>query len=255
MTRKFLVGGNFKMTGSRAATGEIVGRLAKADLDPNVEVVIAPTSLYTFQALEILQNAGNKQVQVAAQNVYHEKPGAHTGEISVEQLKQDGINWTLLGHSERRQAGESNDLVARKTKVALDGGLNVILCIGESADERRDGKTEEVNATQLQAVINAGVKDWTNIVIAYEPIWAIGAKALRAATPEEAQGTHAEIRKWLAGAGLEGNAAEDTRILYGGSVNAANSKSLASQPDIDGFLVGGASLKPEFIDIINCKRA
>lgn len=255
MPRKFLVGGNFKMTGSRADINEIVGRLAKADLDPNVEVVIAPSSLYLFQAVEILEKAGNTQIQVAAQNVYYEKPGAHTGEIAVEQLKQDGMHWTLIGHSERRQGGESDEVVARKTKAALDGGLKVILCIGESADERRDGKTEEVNARQLQAVIDIGVKNWTNIVIAYEPIWAIGVKALRAATPEEAQGTHAEIRKWLAGAGLEGNAAEDTRILYGGSVNAANSKSLASQPDIDGFLVGGASLKPEFIDIINCKRA
>lgn len=255
MTRKFLVGGNFKMTGSRAGVREIVTRLAQADLDPNVEVVIAPSSIYLFEAKDILDKAGNTHVQLAAQNVYHEKPGAHTGEISVEQLKQDGIHWTLLGHSERRQAGESDAVVARKTKVALDGGLKVILCIGESADERRDGKTEEVNSRQLQAVIDAGVKDWTNIVIAYEPIWAIGAKALRAATPEEAQGTHAEIRKWLAGAGLEGNAAEDTRILYGGSVTAANCKSLAAQPDIDGFLVGGASLKPEFIDIINCKRA
>lgn len=180
------------MTGSKTKNKEIVGHLARADLDPNVgmfpvlypsccprlilgwelsEVVIAPTSLYLFQTLEILQEANNKQIQVAAQNVYHEKPGAHTGEISVEQLKQDGINWTLLGHSERRQAGESNELVARKTKAALDGGLNVILCIGESADERRDGKTEEVNARQLQAVIDAGVKDWANVVIAYEPIW------------------------------------------------------------------------------------
>lgn len=108
---------------------------------------------------------------MAAQNVYHEKPGAHTGEISVEQLKQDGISWTILGHSERRQAGETDELVAKKTKAALDGGLNVILCIGESADERRDGKTEEVCARQLQAVVDAGVKDWSRIVIAYEPIW------------------------------------------------------------------------------------
>jgi len=255
MTRRFFVGGNFKMTGSRADINKIVGYLAKAELDPNTEVIIAPTSLYLFQAKQILDDAGNKQIQVAAQNVYHEKPGAHTGEIAVEQLKQDGIHWTILGHSERRQAGETDAQVAKKTKVALDGGLSVVLCIGESADERRDGKTEEVNSRQLQAVVDAGVKDWTNIVVAYEPIWAIGAKALRAATPEEAQSTHAEIRKWLAGAGLQGNAAEATRILYGGSVTAENSKSLAGQSDIDGFLVGGASLKPAFVDIINSKRS
>jgi len=254
MTRQFFVGGNFKMTGSKAAIDQIVGNLAKADLDPNTAVVIAPSSIYLFQAQSILAAAGNTQIQVASQNVYHEKPGAHTGEISVEQLKQDGIHWTLLGHSERRQAGESDELIAKKTKAALEGGLNVILCIGESADERRDNKTEEVNARQLQAVVDAGVKDWTNIVIAYEPIWAIGAKALRAATPQEAQDTHASIRKWLATAGLQPDAAETTRILYGGSVNAANSTTLAAEKDIDGFLVGGASLKPEFVDIINARR-
>lgn len=118
-----------------------------------------------------MKDAGNEQIKVSSQDVYFEKPGAHTGEISVEQLKQDGIYWTILGHSERRQGGETDDVVARKTKVALDGGLNVILCIGESADERRHGKTEEVCARQLQAVVDAGVVDWTKVVIAYEPIW------------------------------------------------------------------------------------
>ncbi|KAI5780322.1 triosephosphate isomerase [Peziza echinospora] len=254
MTRTYFVGGNFKMTGSRAAIDQIVGHLAKADLDPNAEVVIAPTSLYIFQAKSILEAAGNKQIKVAAQNVYHEKPGAHTGEISVEQLKQDGVDWVILGHSERRQAGETDETVATKVKAALAGGLSVILCIGESADERRDNLTEKVCARQLEAVVNAGAKNWKNIVVAYEPIWAIGAKALRAATPQEAQDTHAALRKWLASAGLEGNAAEETRILYGGSVTAENCKELISQADIDGFLVGGASLKPAFVDIINATR-
>jgi triosephosphate isomerase len=254
MTRQFFVGGNFKMTGSRADIDQIVGHLAKADLDPSAQVVIAPTALYIFQAQSILQAAGNTQIKVAAQNVYHEKPGAHTGEISVEQLKQDGVDWVILGHSERRQAGESDEAVATKTKAALAGGLSVILCIGESADERKNGETEKVCAKQLEAVVNAGVKNWKNIVVAYEPIWAIGAKALRAATPQEAQDTHAALRKWLATAGLEGNAAEETRILYGGSVTAENCKELISQTDIDGFLVGGASLKPAFVDIINATR-
>jgi len=242
------------MTCSRAEISRIVGHLIQADLDPNVEVTIAPSYLYTFQAYDLLKDAGNRQIQVSSQNVYFEKPGAHTGEVSVEQLKQDDIHWTILGHSERRQGGETDEVVAKKTKVALAGGLNVILCIGESADERRDGKTQEVCARQLQAVVDAGVVDWTNIVIAYEPIWAIGSKALRAATPQEAQATHAEIRKWLSSAGLQPNAAETTRILYGGSVTPENSKSWAAQPDIDGFLVGGASLKPGFVDIINCTR-
>ena len=118
-----------------------------------------------------MKAAGNSHIKISSQNVYFEKPGAHTGEISVEQLKEDDIHWTILGHSERRQSGETDEVVARKTKVALDGGLNVILCIGESADERRYEKTKEVCARQLQAVVDAGVVDWTNIVIAYEPIW------------------------------------------------------------------------------------
>jgi len=242
------------MTCSRADINRIVDHLIQADLDPKVEVTIAPSCLYTFQAYDLLRTAGNTQIKVASQNVYFEKPGAHTGEISVEQLKQDDIHWTILGHSERRQSGETDEIVAKKTKVALDGGLNVILCIGESAEERRDGKTEEVCSRQLQAIVDVGVRDWTNIVIAYEPIWAIGSKALRAATPTEAQETHAEIRKWLAGAGLTGDASGATRILYGGSVTPDNCKSLGSQKDIDGFLVGGASLKPGFVDIINCTR-
>jgi len=254
MARKFFVGGNFKMTCSRAEIKCIVDNLIQADLDPNVEVIIAPSCLYTFQAYDLLKAAGNNHIKVSSQNVYFEKPGAHTGEISVEQLKKDDIHWTILGHSERRQGGETDEVVARKTKVALDGGLNVILCIGESADERRDGKTKEVCARQLQAVVDAGVVDWSNIVIAYEPIWAIGSKALRAATPKEAQDTQAEIREWLAGAGLQQDAAETTRILYGGSVTPENCKSLAAQPDIDGFLVGGASLKPGFVEIINSTR-
>lgn len=252
MTRKFFVGGNFKMTGTKAAIDEIVGRLAKAELDPNVEVVIAPSFVHLFQAQSILQSAGNTQVQVSAQNVYHEKPGAHTGEISVDQLKSDGISWVILGHSERRQGGETNAVVATKVKAALDGGLNVIFCIGETAEENAAGKTVDVCSAQLQAVTDAGVKDWSKIVIAYEPVWAIGAKALRAATPEEAETIHEAIRKWLNGAGVD---ADSIRILYGGSVTAENCKALGAKPNIDGFLVGGASLKPAFIDIINTHRA
>jgi triosephosphate isomerase (TIM) len=179
---------------------------------------------------------------VAAQNVFDKPNGAFTGEISVSQLKDSGINWSILGHSERRTIlGESDEVVASKTKVATDGGVSVIWCCGESLEEREAGKTVDVVERQLAAV-SAKIGDWKNVVIAYEPIWAIGTG--KVATTQQAQDVHAAIRKWLK-ANVSDKVAEETRILYGGSVNGKNCKELAKQEDIDGFLVGGASLKPE----------
>lgn len=189
---------------------------------------------------------------MAAQNVFDKPNGAFTGEISVDQLKDSGITWTLLGHSERRVIlQETDDFVASKTKAAIDGGLSVILCCGESLEQREAGKTIEVVTTQLKAVADK-VKDWSKIVVAYEPIWAIGTG--KVATTEQAQEVHAAIREWLKKE-VSPEAAEKTRILYGGSVTEKNSPELAKQPDIDGFLVGGASLKPAFVDIINSNKA
>jgi len=246
MGRQFFVGGNFKMNGNIKTIQDIVHNLNEAKLDPNVEVVIAPPSLYLLLAREHLREG----IEVAAQNVFDKPNGAFTGEISVDQLKESGITWTLVGHSERRVIlQEDNNFVASKTKAALDGGLGVILCCGESLDQREAGKTIEVVRTQLKAVAEV-VKDWSKVVIAYEPIWAIGTG--KVATTEQAQEVHAEIRKWLMSA-VSSKAAETTRILYGGSVTEKNCGDLAKQPDIDGFLVGGASLKPAFVDIINAK--
>ena len=184
-------------------------------------------------------------VHVAAQNVFDKPNGAFTGEISVSQLKDSGITWTILGHSERRTIlGETDGVVASKTKFATDGGVGVIWCCGESLEERESGKTIAVIEKQLSELKAklAGEADWKNIVVAYEPIWAIGTG--KVATVEQAQEVHAAIRKWLK-ENVSGAVADATRILYGGSVNAKNSKALSTQPDIDGFLVGGASLKPE----------
>jgi len=246
MGRQFFVGGNFKMNGNIKTIRDIVHNLNEAKLDPSVEVVIAPPSLYLLLAREHLREG----IEVAAQNVFDKPNGAFTGEISVDQLKESGITWTLVGHSERRVIlQEDNNFVASKTKAALDGGLGVILCCGESLDQREAGKTIEVVTTQLKAVAEV-VKDWSKVVIAYEPIWAIGTG--KVATTEQAQEVHAEIRKWLMSA-VSSKAAETTRILYGGSVTEKNCGDLAKQPDIDGFLVGGASLKPAFVDIINAK--
>ncbi|KIW00039.1 triosephosphate isomerase [Verruconis gallopava] len=246
MGRQFFVGGNFKMNGTIKSIREIIHNLNNAKLDPNTEVVIAPPSLYLLLAREHLR----KGIEVAAQNVFDKPNGAFTGEISVEQLKDSGITWTILGHSERRVLlNEDDAFVATKTKAALAGGLGVILCCGESLEQREKGVTVQHVTSQLKAVADK-VKDWSKIVIAYEPIWAIGTG--KVATTEQAQEVHQAIREWLK-TDVSPEAAEKTRILYGGSVNAKNCKELAKQPDIDGFLVGGASLKPEFVEIINSR--
>lgn len=171
-------------------------------------------------------------------------------------LIDSGINWTLTGHSERRVGfgypGETNAVVGVKTKNALDAGMSVILCIGEQLSDRQNGATMTVCASQLDAV-KAVLKeaDWKRVVIAYEPVWAIGTGVT--ASPKQAQDTHAEIRTWLH-KNISSTVANETRIIYGGSATAANCGELYAQNDINGFLVGGASLKPEFVNIINCTK-
>lgn len=205
------------------------------------EIVIAPPSLYLQLAQEQISKPN---VQVSAQNVYDKPNGAFTGEISVSQLKDAGINWTILGHSERRTIlGETDEQVASKTKAAIDGGVSVVWCCGESLEVRVAGETIPVIEKQLAALAaKVSGAEWKKIVIAYEPIWAIGTG--KVATVEQAQEVHAAIRKWLK-ANVSDAVADETRILYGGSVNGKNCKDLAKEADIDGFLVGGASLKPE----------
>ncbi|KAF8241997.1 Triosephosphate isomerase [Wilcoxina mikolae CBS 423.85] len=244
MARKFFVGGNFKSNGTLESIKAIVENLNKSELKSDVEVVISPPALYLLLTASLVKPT----IKVAAQNIFDRGNGAYTGEISAQQLKDASIDWVILGHSERRSIfGESDEFVASKVKAALDAGLKVILCCGESLEEREKGITLEVVTRQLGAVAEK-VKDWKNIVIAYEPVWAIGTG--KVATTEQAQETHQAIREWLKTA-VSKEAADNTRILYGGSVTEKNSAELAKQPDVDGFLVGGASLKPAFVDIIN----
>lgn len=218
----------------------------QANCDPNTEVVIAPPALYLLLTREYLRSG----IEVAAQNVFDKPDGAFTGEISVSQLKDSNITWTLLGHSERRVILQETDrFVADKTKAALDGGIGVILCCGETLEQREADKTTEVVMAQLSAVAKQ-IKDWSQIVVAYEPVWAIGTG--KVATTEQAQEVHAAIRQWI-GKEVSQEAADKTRIIYGGSVSDKNCRDLAKAKDIDGFLVGGASLKPAFVDIINAK--
>ncbi|KAL1409064.1 triosephosphate isomerase [Vanrija albida] len=248
MPRKFFVGGNFKMNGSQASIKTIVDGLNDAKLDGANDVVIAPPALYLISVAK----AVNAPVQVAAQNAYVKQAGAFTGEISPEQIKDAGVPWVILGHSERRSLfHDSDSAVAEKVKLALETGLKVIACIGETLEEREKGITSQVNQRQLEAIAAAIPEaSWKDVVVAYEPVWAIGTG--KVATVEQAQEVHADLRKWLAGR-VSPAVAEATRIIYGGSVTAKNSPELAKAEDIDGFLVGGASLKPEFVEIARTK--
>jgi len=234
---------------TRQEKRDIIKVLNEANVDPTTEVVIAPPSLYILPLADVLR----KDFKVAAQNAYIKASGAFTGEISPAQLVDAGIPYVILGHSERRTLfGETSELVAQKTRVAIDAGLSVILCIGETLKEREAGKCTEVIETQLDAVVKiAKDDDWSKIVIAYEPVWAIGTGVV--ATTAQAQEAHEDVRKFLRRA-VSPVVAENTRVIYGGSVSAGNCVELAKQPDVDGFLVGGASLKPEFVKIINSRK-
>ena len=164
-----------------------------------------------------------------------------------------GLSWVILGHSERRHVfGESDETIGKKVAYALSKGLNVIACIGEKLDEREAGNTFKVNEDQMKSIIaNVAADQWNKVVIAYEPVWAIGTGVT--ATPDQAQEVHAHLRSWLVGAASQ-EVSDNLRILYGGSVNAKNCRDLAKKEDVDGFLVGGASLKPEFSEIINANN-
>ncbi|CAN4090083.1 unnamed protein product [Withania somnifera] len=245
MGRTFFVGGNWKCNGTSEEIKKIVSTLNAGQVPSQdvVEVVVSPP----FVFLPLVKSELRPDFHVAAQNCWVKKGGAFTGEVSAEMLVNLNIPWVILGHSERRALlGESNEFVGDKVAYALSQGLKVIACVGETLEQRESGSTMDVVAAQTKAIAER-VKDWTNVVLAYEPVWAIGTG--KVATPAQAQEVHAELRKWLQ-ANVSADVAASTRIIYGGSVSGANCKELAGQPDVDGFLVGGASLKPEFIDII-----
>ncbi|XP_022765166.1 triosephosphate isomerase, cytosolic [Durio zibethinus] len=245
MGRKFFVGGNWKCNGTIEEVNKIVSTLNGGEVPSQdvVEVVVSPP----FVFLPLVKSSLRPDFHVAAQNCWVNKGGAFTGEVSAEMLDNLSIPWVIIGHSERRLIlKESNEFVGDKVAYALSQGLKVIACIGETLEQREAGSTMEVVAAQTKAIA-AKVSNWTDVVLAYEPVWAIGTG--KVATPAQAQEVHSELRKWLQ-ANVSPDVAASTRIIYGGSVTAANCKELAAQPDVDGFLVGGASLKPEFIDII-----
>ena len=244
--RKPFIGGNWKSNGSvksvRSLLEALVNECNRWDAD-NVDVVLAPCALHVGLTSSLLDT----KFQLALQNVCKFGPGAYTGEIAAEMAKDSGIRWALVGHSERRHKfGETLEDTSMKIAACQAAGVGVIFCVGELLGDREAGKTMDVCKEQIEAVLSV-VKDWNEVVIAYEPVWAIGTGVV--ATSEQAQEAHASIRALLAEkTSLE--VASKTRILYGGSVTPENCVELMKMDDVDGFLVGGASLKPSFSDII-----
>jgi len=233
------------MNGTKSSIDEICSWLVAGPLDPNTEVVVGVPGCYLQYVSDKLSAT---PLKVAAQNCYKAEKGAFTGELAPAMIQDCGASWVIIGHSERRNVfGEQDDLIGEKVGFALKSGLSVIPCIGEKLEEREAGKTTEVVFRQLAAML-PHISDWTKVVLAYEPVWAIGTG--KTATPEQAQEVHLAIRGWLE-QNASAEVAASTRILYGGSVTADNCKALAQCPDIDGSLVGGASLKKDFIQIVN----
>jgi triosephosphate isomerase len=242
--KKKLIAGNWKMNGGLAFNEALVRSMLAGLATGDVEVAVCAPNPYLAQLQGLL--AGTS-VSLGAQDISQHESGAYTGEVSPAMLKEFGVRYAIVGHSERRQYhGETDAVVAAKTARALACGITPIVCVGESLAEREAGKTEEVVKRQLAAVIHVNGHCISKIVVAYEPVWAIGTG--KTATPEEAQHVHAVLRAQL-------HAATDRsalmRILYGGSMNAANAAQLLAQGDIDGGLIGGAALKaPDFLSIV-----
>ena len=243
MKRK-LIAGNWKMNGSLAANEALVKGLRVGVGAPVCQVALCVPSVYLAQCQGLLAGSA---IALGAQDLSQHELGAFTGEISGAMLQEFGVRYCIVGHSERRQYHfETDALVAAKAQRALACGITPIVCVGETLAEREAGRTEEVVKRQLAAVIHANGHCISEVVVAYEPVWAIGTG--KTASIEQAQQVHAVLRQQLQAAS---NQADRIQIIYGGSMNAANAAELLAQPDIDGGLVGGASLKaPDFLSII-----
>jgi len=250
MARKPFIGGNWKMNTLSSSALDLASGLAESlkDIDPcKVDVAVCPPSVYLQTVAKALSSSN---ISVGAQNVYFEQSGAFTGELSNEMLKDVGCVYVLIGHSERRHVmGESNELINQKLTAAINSGLLPILCVGELLEEREANKTAEVVTEQItKGMAGISAEKASSVTIAYEPVWAIGTGLT--ATPAQAQETHQMIRQ-LTEQIYNADFAGQVRIQYGGSVKPDNAAELSAQPDIDGFLVGGASLKvDDFVAII-----
>jgi triosephosphate isomerase len=249
MSRKTVIAANWKMNMTPSETAGFLDSFLKTFPAPTaVEIVVAPPFVSLPKAAELL--AGQSAVGLSAQNMSHEKSGAFTGEVSAAMLQEVGCQYVILGHSERRSLyGEDDAVINQKVHAALAAGIVPILCIGESLEERDGGQLEFVLSQQLEgSLADIEATQMPGIIIAYEPVWAIGTG--RTASPEQAQETQCYVRSVLERL-FGGDVAEAVRIQYGGSVKPGNAGELIAQPDIDGFLVGGASLDPaSFAEIV-----
>lgn len=247
--KKKLIAGNWKMNGGLQANAALLQGLRDGIGQPACNVAVAVPAPYLAQVQALVAGSA---IALAAQDVSQHEAGAFTGENSAAMLRDFGTRYVLVGHSERRQYhGETDAVVAAKARQALAAGITPIVCVGETLEQREAGQTEAVVKRQLAAVIQANGHCISEIVVAYEPVWAIGTG--RTATPEQAQAVHAVLRAQLAAATEQ---AGGIPLLYGGSMNAANAAQLLAQPDIDGGLVGGASLKvADFLQIIAATRS
>ncbi len=249
MKRKPFIAGNWKMNLDAVTGVKLVDDLSSANIDyASRDVLVAPSFTTIYPVAEATKK-NNSKILVAAQNMYFEESGAFTGEVSSSMIKSSGASWVILGHSERRAIfGESDADINKKVKKALADGLSVILCVGETLWEREAGAEVETVLAQTGKGLE-GVSDLSNVVIAYEPVWAIGTG--KTASSNDAEAMHKAIRQYI-GKIRNNDVAEKVRILYGGSVKPDNAKELLNMENIDGALVGGASLKAEqFLDIIN----
>jgi triosephosphate isomerase (TIM) len=241
-----IIAGNWKMHNTISESVDLVKQIHYGLSYPGeVDVIVAPV----FTALaDVARFAKDSYIEVAAQNIFWEESGAYTGEIAPGMLKEAGANYVIIGHSERRKYfGETDATVNKRLNAALQADLTPIMCIGETLEEREAGQVHDVLHTQLTAGL-AGLTSASNLVIAYEPVWAIGTGV--SATPEQAEEAHVIVRSTLAEI-FDQSSADEIRILYGGSVKPANSKELLALPNVDGALIGGASLKADdFIAII-----
>lgn len=243
-TKHKLIAGNWKMNGGLVANEALVRGIAQGMSPGDCIVAVCVPAPFLHQVNQL--RAGTR-IELGSQDVSRHEQGAFTGEVSAPMLREFGVRYAIVGHSERRQYhGETDELVAEKAKTALAHGITPIVCVGETLAEREAGRTPDVVKRQLAAVIHANGHCISEIVVAYEPVWAIGTG--KTASPEEAQDVHALLRAQLKAATEH---AERVHILYGGSMNAANAATLLAQPDIDGGLIGGASLKAaDFLQII-----
>ena len=251
MSRRTLIAGNWKMNLDRKAAVTLAEAIARETLPDGVDVAVFPPFVYLEAVRGTLEGT---PIAYGGQNMYFASSGAYTGEISGPMLNDMGAKYVILGHSERRHIfAESSQLVGQKVAAAFEHGLVPVLCVGETLEQRRDGATKQVVFEQLEAgVAKLAGEQVAQMVIAYEPVWAIGTG--ETATPQQAQEVHADLRTWLTGR-YNAEIAGQVRIQYGGSVKPSNAAELLAQPDIDGALVGGASLEAEsFLAIVKAGR-